>query len=106
MTRIVSLPSPTTICTDLGHKSIAAENEISRRVYLLNAPDLRPTIQSEEHLVLETNPGHSFKPGDILYGLPYHVCPTIALYEKAHTVENGKVNGEWKNVARDRRISV
>jgi D-serine deaminase-like pyridoxal phosphate-dependent protein len=104
--RIVSLPSPTTICTDLGHKSIAAENEISRRVYLLNASDLQPTGQSEEHLVLETKAGHPYKAGDILYGIPYHVCPTIALYERAFTVENGKVNGEWKNSARDRRISL
>jgi len=38
ITRIISIPAPDRICTDLGHKSIAPENEIERRVYFLNAP--------------------------------------------------------------------
>jgi putative component of membrane protein insertase Oxa1/YidC/SpoIIIJ protein YidD len=38
--------------------------------------------------------------------MPYHVCPTCALYEKAITVENGIAQGEWKTVARDRRIKI
>src|SRR6185295_7254857 len=33
ITRIISLPAPGKVCTDLGHKSVAAENEIDRRVY-------------------------------------------------------------------------
>ena len=37
VTRIISLPSANKICTDLGHKSVAAENEITRRVFFLNA---------------------------------------------------------------------
>ena len=106
LSRVISLPSPTKICTDLGHKSIAAENEITRRVYFVNAPQLQAVSQSEEHLVMEAGPGHTFAPGDILYGLPLHVCPTIALYERALVVENGRVTGEWRTVARDRRIEV
>lgn len=106
VTRVISLPSSNKICTDLGHKSVAAENEITKRVFFLNAEGLKPVGQSEEHLVLEVNEGHSFKVGDILYGLPYHICPTVALYERVITVENGKVMGEWRNVARDRKISL
>jgi len=106
VTRIISLPSVNKICTDLGHKSVAAENEITRRVFFLNAEGLKPVGQSEEHLVLETKEDHSFKVGDIFYGLPYHVCPTVALYDSIYTIENGKVTGEWKNVARDRKITV
>jgi len=52
VTRVISLPGINRICTDLGHKSVAAENELSKRVFFLNAPDLRPVSQSEEHLVL------------------------------------------------------
>ena len=104
VTRVISLPDPTHICVDLGHKSVAAENEIGKRVFFPDAPDLKPVSQSEEHLVLYAGEGHSFQPGDVLYGIPYHVCPTVALYERAYTVENGKVNGEWQIVARDRRI--
>lgn len=106
VTRIISLPSPNKICTDLGHKSVAAENEITRRIFFLNAERLKPVGQSEEHLVLETSDDHSFRVGDIFYGLPYHVCPTVALYERVYTIENGSVTGEWKNVARDRKISL
>jgi D-serine deaminase-like pyridoxal phosphate-dependent protein len=104
--RVISLPGETKICLDLGHKSIGAENAIDKRVLFLNAPGLEFTGQSEEHLVAEAGPGHHFKVGDVLYGLPYHVCPTVALYERAITVENNQVSGEWKNIARDRKINI
>ena len=106
VTRIISLPSTTKICTDLGHKSVAAENEITRRVFFLNAQELAAVSQSEEHLVCETEKRHNYKMGDVLYGLPYHICPTVALYERVYTVEDGKISGEWRNVARDRKLSV
>lgn len=104
ITRIISLPTPTRICTDLGHKSVAAENEIGRRVHFLNAEGLQPVGQSEEHLVLEASEGHGWKPGDILYAIPYHVCPTVALYERMIVVENGVAAGEWMNIARNRKL--
>ena len=106
VTRIISLPSPTRVCTDLGHKSVAAENEIGRRVFFLNASDLMPVGQSEEHLVCETANHHKHKTGEVLYGLPYHVCPTVALYERVYAIEGGVITGEWKNIARDRKISI
>ncbi|MES1222908.1 MAG: D-TA family PLP-dependent enzyme [Bacteroidota bacterium] len=106
ISRVISLPAENRICVDLGHKSIAAENEITRRVYFLNAPELKAVGQSEEHLVLETIAGHHYKTGDVFYGMPIHICPTIALYERAYIIENGNVTGEWKNVARDRKITI
>lgn len=106
VTRVISLPSATRVCTDLGHKSVAAENEISRRIFFPEAEDVQPVSQSEEHLVLETEDVHSYLPGDVLYGIPYHICPTVALYERAYTIENGKIAGEWKTIARDRKISL
>jgi hypothetical protein len=30
----------------------------------------------------------------------------VALYERAYTIENGLVTGEWKNEGRDRKITV
>lgn len=104
MTRIISLPAPGIICTDLGHKSIASENPIDKRVFFLNAHDLVPVSQSEEHLVLKAPDNHSYKVGDVLYGLPYHICPTCALYERAITIENHRKTGEWMIIGRDRKI--
>lgn len=106
VTRVVSLPNDTHICVDLGHKSIAAENELTKRVFFLNAPELKAVSHSEEHLVLYAGEGHSFKPGDVLYGIPIHVCPTVALHERGYTVEEGKLAGEWRILARDRKIGI
>jgi D-serine deaminase-like pyridoxal phosphate-dependent protein len=106
ITRVISFPDKTKICLDLGHKSVAAENDITKRVYFINAPEFRAIGQSEEHLVVEVPENHSYKIGDVLYGMPVHVCPTIALYERAFTVAHNVVKGEWKNTARDRTISV
>lgn len=105
LTRVISLPTPTRICLDLGHKSVAAENDISKRVHFLQATHLTPVGQSEEHLVVETQENHGYKPGDILYAIPYHVCPTVALYERVITIKENRVSGEWKNISRDRKIN-
>ena len=104
--RVISLPTATTICIDYGHKSVAAENELSKRIFFLNAPDLKMISQSEEHLVAEAGEGHNYKPGDVLYGMPWHICPTVALYERAVTIENNVITGEWRNIARDRKVNI
>jgi D-serine deaminase-like pyridoxal phosphate-dependent protein len=106
ISRIISFPGKNNLCLDLGHKSIASENELSKRVFFLNAPELKFIGHSEEHLVAEAPEDHSYKPGDVLYGLPYHICPTCALYERGLLVENNEVTTEWRIVARDRKISV
>ena len=106
VTRVISRPDATKLCVDLGHKSIAAESPLNQRVTFLNAPDLRPVGQSEEHLVLDAGDGHPYQVGDVLYGLPHHICPTCALYERAYTVENGTVTGAWLTLARDRTITI
>lgn len=106
VSRIISIPDETKVCMDLGHKSVAAEKELAKRVLFLNAPELTMLGQSEEHLVAEAGKEHKYKVGDVLYGLPFHICPTVALYERAITIEDHKVTGEWKNIARDRKITI
>ncbi|MDQ2862765.1 MAG: D-TA family PLP-dependent enzyme [Bacteroidota bacterium] len=106
ISRIISKPAKGKICLDLGHKSIAAENELQKRVYFLNAPALKFTGQSEEHLIFETDSDSDYEVGDVFYGIPYHICPTVALYERAITVENREAKGEWKIIARDRKINI
>ncbi|MBC8154353.1 MAG: D-TA family PLP-dependent enzyme [Bacteroidetes bacterium] len=105
VTRVISQPDATKLCLDLGHKSVAAECDLAQRVSFLNAPELQAIGQSEEHLVVEAGAGHPYQVGDVFYGLPNHICPTCALYERAYTVENGSLSGEWLTVARDRRIN-
>lgn len=104
-TRVISIVDEHTITTDLGHKSVAAENPLPR-VHFLNAPEATPVAQSEEHLVLKVADSNQFNVGDELYGVPVHICPTVALYEKAVVVEQNKAVTTWKVVARDRSINV
>lgn len=106
ITRIISMPEPTKLCLDLGHKSVAAENDLQNRVVILNAPDLKPISQSEEHLVVEAPPSHRYKIGDVFYVLPVHICPTCALYEKAIAIEDGVAVNEWPIIARNRTITI
>jgi D-serine deaminase-like pyridoxal phosphate-dependent protein len=105
ITRVISILDQQTICVDLGHKSVAAENP-HPRIYFLNAPDVISVGQSEEHLVLKVADASKFKIGDVFYGTPFHICPTVALYEKAWVVNNGRIDTSWKVIARDRKITV
>ena len=104
LTRIISIVSPTIICLDLGHKSVAAESPLPR-VSFPDHPEAKVTGQSEEHLVVTVPDSSVFKPGDIWYGVPHHICPTIALYESVHTIEDGKNTGTWQVIARNRKIN-
>lgn len=106
ITRVISIPTSTTICVDLGHKAIASENPLDKRVYFLNAEGLTPIGHSEEHLVLQTAAPHSFKVGDVLYGVPHHICPTVALHDMANIVENGKFTTTWETLSRKRKINI
>ncbi|HVS96632.1 MAG TPA: D-TA family PLP-dependent enzyme [Puia sp.] len=106
VTRVISRLADGRLCLDLGHKSIAAENELARRVSFLNGEGLIPVAQSEEHLVVEAPAGHGYVVGAVFYGIPYHICPTVALYDRVYTIEEEKVSGEWRNVARDRKITI
>jgi D-serine deaminase-like pyridoxal phosphate-dependent protein len=67
---------------------------------------LRAVGQSEEHLVVEAGAGHQYGIGDIFYGMPFHICPTVALYERAMTIEGDRLTGDWATTARDRRLTV
>ncbi|HEX3079610.1 MAG TPA: D-TA family PLP-dependent enzyme, partial [Puia sp.] len=103
--RIISIPASDMVCVDLGYKSVASENPLPR-VYFLNAPEAIPTAQSEEHLVLKVPDSSTFNPGDILYGVPWHICPTVALYDKALVVEHNTIVNSWEVVSRKREITL
>jgi D-serine deaminase-like pyridoxal phosphate-dependent protein len=105
LTRVVSLPAPGLLCLDLGHKSVAAECPLIKRVRFLNAPEFKLISQSEEHLVVDAGIDHNYKVGDVFYALPAHICPTVALYDRGLTVINGQINGEWRTIARERKIN-
>lgn len=105
VTRVISIVDDKTITIDLGHKSVAAENPLPR-VYFLNAPGLQPIGQSEEHMVLRINDTTVYAIGDVLYAVPVHICPTVALYGKAIVIHEKNAVANWKVIAREREIYI
>lgn len=105
LTRVVSKPGNNRLCLDLGHKAIAAEKP-HPRVKFLNLPDAQAVTHSEEHLVIETPRANEFVVGDIFYGLPRHVCPTVALHAEAVVMKNGIATGRWPITARNRMLTI
>lgn len=105
LSRVISKPGSNQLTCDLGHKAIAAENP-HPRVHFLNLPEAKAIMHSEEHLVLETPHAAEFEIGDVLYGVPWHICPTVALHAYANVVTDGKVTDQWKVEARNRILSV
>jgi D-serine deaminase-like pyridoxal phosphate-dependent protein len=103
--RIISMPTAGTVCVDLGHKSVAAEMP-QPRVFFLNAPEAVPVAQSEEHLLLTVPDIRKYSIGQVLYGVPWHICPSVALYDEALVVEDHQVKERWQIIARRRRISI
>lgn len=105
LTRIVSKPGANRVCLDLGHKAIASENP-PPRVHFPELPDAVAVGHSEEHLVLETGRAAELAVGDALYGIPRHICPTVALHAAVTVVRNGRAEGQWRVVARDRVLTI
>jgi D-serine deaminase-like pyridoxal phosphate-dependent protein len=105
ITRVISVIDEQIICVDLGHKSVASEMPLPR-VHFLNAPNAIALSHSEEHLVLKVKDSNQYKLGDVLYGVPVHICPTVALYDKALVAEDHVITGSWNVIARNRSIGV
>lgn len=105
LTRVISRPGPNLLCLDLGHKAVASEMP-HPRVQLFGLPNARAVGHSEEHLVIETNRSAEFPVGTCVYGMPWHVCPTVALHSEAVVVRDGRAEERWEIVARARTISI
>ncbi|MEJ7691753.1 hypothetical protein [Daejeonella sp.] len=48
-------------------------------------------------MVIDAGPGHQYKMGDVLYALPVHICPTVAMYNHANVVESGEIGRKMEN---------
>jgi D-serine deaminase-like pyridoxal phosphate-dependent protein len=105
LTRIVSKPTPGRLCLDLGHKAVASEMP-HPRVTLLGLEGASFERHSEEHLVIKTPQADQFAIGHVFYGIPTHICPTVALHSEVAVVRDGRVSEWWPVVARARRPEI
>ena len=105
LSRIVSKPSKDILCIDLGHKAVASEMA-QPRIKIPGFDNYSIIGHSEEHMVIRTSEADKFSTGDILYCIPMHICPTVALHDSVSVVNEHKVTGQWSVEARNRKICV
>ena len=103
LTRVISRPGGNRICLDLGHKAVASEMP-QPRVIFPGLPDAKIVLHSEEHMVVETAEAARLAPGSLLHAIPWHICPTVALHERVHVVQNGQPGRTWPVTARARSL--
>ena len=100
--RVVSRPRPGMVTCDAGHKTVSADAGVPTCV-VLGHPELTPLSPSEEHLPFAVTEGaHGPEPGDALYLLPRHICPTVNNFDCALVARHGQIEGMEKVSARGR----
>ena len=105
MTRVISKPAEGLLCLDLGHKAIGSEMPHPRIIFF-DMEEYTAVNHSEEHLVIKTPEAEKFNPGDVLYGIPWHICPTVDRHDLAYVIRKNRATEVWSVEARKRFISV
>jgi D-serine deaminase-like pyridoxal phosphate-dependent protein len=103
LTRVISRLDNNLLCLDLGHKAISAEMP-HPRVRLMGLPSHEFVNHSEEHLVIKLSEAVNYRPGDVIYGIPWHICPTVARYPFAYAIRDHVFTEKWQIEARDRTV--
>jgi len=106
LTRVISKPTRGIVTMDCGHKAVASENPINKRIHFLNLQNYEVYKHSEEHLVVKVQDWETIKVGDVFYGVPHHVCPTVALHEEVAIIQENEWTENWEVIARKRKITV
>lgn len=105
LTRITSKPGKDLICLDLGHKAIASEMP-QPRIKIFGMEEYTIISHNEEHMVISTPDAGKYRVGDNLYGIPWHICPTVDRYDNVSVITEHICTGKWKVEARRRIISI
>ncbi|HEY4103631.1 MAG TPA: D-TA family PLP-dependent enzyme [Polyangiaceae bacterium] len=103
LTRVVSKPAENRLCLDLGHKAVGSEMP-QPRAHFLGLNQVVVHSHSEEHLVIESPLAAEIGIGATLYAVPWHICPTVALYDRAVVARGSRATESWA-VTRGRSLS-
>jgi D-serine deaminase-like pyridoxal phosphate-dependent protein len=100
--RVVSRPGAGIVTCDAGHKTVSADAGVPTCV-VVGHPELTPLAPSEEHLPFAVAEGaRGPHPGELLYLLPRHVCPTVNNFDCALLARRGEIEAVEKVSARGR----
>jgi D-serine deaminase-like pyridoxal phosphate-dependent protein len=76
------------------------------RIKLVEVDNYNIISHNEEHMVIKSTKAEKMKVGDVLYCIPYHICPTVDRFDKVSVVRNGMVTEQWNVEARKREITI
>jgi D-serine deaminase-like pyridoxal phosphate-dependent protein len=103
--RVISKPADDLICIDLGHKAVASEMP-QPRIFVPELNNYQIISHNEEHMIIRTADAEKMQVGDILYCIPYHICPTVDRFDKVSVVRSRSVTEQWNVAARRREITI
>ncbi|MGO1243847.1 MAG: D-TA family PLP-dependent enzyme [Sphingobacterium sp.] len=103
--RVISVLDGRHVCVDLGYKAVASDPPL-QRVLFLNADDATTVFQSEEHLVLSVGDSKRYPIGAVLYAIPTHICPTVALYDRTYVIQEHQSIATWQVIGRNRILNI
>ena len=106
LTRVVSKPGDEPSVPGSRAQGRGVREPAASRGVLMALPDTTAVGHSEEHLVLETDRAGEFPVGSRFYGMPWHICPTVALHNEAVVVRDGRAEERWQVVGRARTITI
>jgi len=106
VTRVISRPASDRMTLDIGNKAVAADPPKGARVFFPELPDAVQDSHNEEHMGLITPDAERYQPGDVLFAIPMHICPTSALYDRVAIIDKGQVAEFWDVTSRNRKITI
>jgi D-serine deaminase-like pyridoxal phosphate-dependent protein len=103
--RVISKPAVDLLTLDLGHKAVGSEMAHPRVVFP-ELSEVEVVLHNEEHLVFRCAEAAKMAVGQIVYGIPWHICPTVALHSEVWLAKSGVIIEAWPVVGRARRIHI
>jgi len=104
LSRVISHPNKGLFTIDTGTKAIATDPAV--RGIIIDLPQAKPVLHNEEHWVWSIQENQMPPIGTVIYVIPFHICPTSALYSHVTVVKDGKVLDTWEVGARNRKITI
>ena len=103
LTRIISKPTSSKLCFDLGYKAVASDPP-QPRLSFPDIPEYEILSQYEEHLVISVPDSSRYEVGEKFLAIPFHICPTVNLYDELVIIKDQKLDGFWEVPARKRTL--
>ena len=99
---VVSHPVPTRAVIDAGTKTLSGDRAMHSPGFghVIGRPDLRIDRLSEEHGVIELEPGTPLAIGDVLRIIPNHACACLNLHDEIALSRGGEIVGRSRIEAR------